>query len=153
MFKKLCGPDAFQNVILTTTMCDEVDEAIGSMHKKQFRTTYWWSMITFGSKVARFGYTYDSAWDIIDKFANTTRRPVCLQQEMVDQGKNLPHTAAGAALFQFQKNIIANCREILQKLDARLRTVSKENNPETTAAIKKEKLAVSRELEQAIEQK
>jgi len=116
VFKKLCGPDALQNVILTTTMCDEVDEAIGSMREKQLRMTYWRSMITFGSKVARFGYTYDSAWDIIDKFANTTHRPVCLQQEMVDQGKDLPHTAAGTALFQFQKNIIANCRESSRNL-------------------------------------
>jgi len=153
MFEKLCGPSALQNVILTTTMWDEVDEATGLMREEELRTKYWKSMITFGSRMARVGNTYDSAWDVLDKFANTAHRPVLLQQEMVDQGKDLANTTAGSALFQFWEKLVANFREILRKLEARLRGVSKENDPEAAAAVEMEKLTISRELEQAKEQK
>jgi hypothetical protein len=153
MFQKLCGPGALQNVILTTTMWDDVDEALGLMREEELRTQFWKSMITFGSRMARFRYTHDSAWDIIDKFADTNRRPVLLQQEMVDEGKDLPNTTAGTGLFQFWEKLIANLREILHKHEVRLQGVSKENNPEMAAAVEQEKLALSRNLERAKEQK
>jgi len=153
MFEKLCGPGALQNVILTATMWDEVDEETGLMREEELRTKYWKSMITFGSRIARLGNTYDSAWDVIDKFANTTPRPVLLQQEMVDQGKDLPNTRAGSALFQFWEKLIVTFHEIIRRLETRLRGVSKENDLEASAAIEREKLAVSRKLEQAKRQK
>jgi hypothetical protein len=38
MFEKLCGKNALRNIILITTMWDEVDEALGLQREKQLRT-------------------------------------------------------------------------------------------------------------------
>jgi hypothetical protein len=68
MFQKLCGTDALQNVILATTMWDLVDEKTGNEREEELRTRYWRSMIDFGSQVARFRNTYESAWEIVRRF-------------------------------------------------------------------------------------
>ena len=45
MFEELCGKDALKNVILTTTMWDEVDEETGLAREEQLKNIYWKPMI------------------------------------------------------------------------------------------------------------
>ncbi|PVF99836.1 hypothetical protein CPB86DRAFT_262479 [Serendipita vermifera] len=124
MFQLLCGHDALQNVTLVTTMWNEVDDLTGSRREDELRERFWGDMIEAGSKVVRFEYTYESAWDILDQFSGL-RRPLQLQVEMVDQGKSLGQTAAGSELFRWFTQFMAELRALIQSLKRKLRRPSK----------------------------
>jgi hypothetical protein len=98
MFERLCGPDALQNVILTTTMWDSVKESVGLAREEVLRTKCWKSTIDANSHMARFYLTHESAWDIICRFTGV-RRPLRLQVEMVDEEKTFMQTAARSSLY------------------------------------------------------
>ena len=65
MFEKLCGKNAFGNIILTTTMWDNIDDATGQEREKELRGLYWKSMIELGSTTVRYRNTRDSACEIL----------------------------------------------------------------------------------------
>jgi hypothetical protein len=152
MFEKICGKTAFQNVILATTMWSEVDELTGSLREEELKTKYWKAMIIAQAQVTRFQYTHDSAWEIISRFTGTPLA-VQLQDEMINQRLELKQTTAGSTLFQFQDKLIGHLREMIRKLEIRLRVISKHNEPEVAAAADQERLAVGRKLDQLVEQK
>jgi hypothetical protein len=152
MFDKLCGRDALRNVILATTMWSDVEEQIALVREEDLRTQYWRSMIILGSRMARFGYTHESAWDIVNSFSGI-RHPLQIQVEMVDKGIELPYTAAGFTLFQWLGELITRFRRILDAIEARLRRNARSGDLEDTAAIVQEKSAVKRQLDQAKKQK
>ena len=59
MFKKLCGKDALQNVVLVTTMWDEVDQETGKARENELKEKYW-------QTTSRFMRTRQSAFETID---------------------------------------------------------------------------------------
>ena len=70
MFKKLCGPNALNNVILATTMWDRVCEAEGLARETELTSTddFWGWMLSQGSKVHR----HSGQWNCL--FGNS--RPI-----------------------------------------------------------------------------
>ncbi|KAF4850967.1 Vegetative incompatibility protein HET-E-1 [Colletotrichum siamense] len=101
MFKKLCGKDALQNVILVTTMWGEVRHNVGIQREDELRTKpgYWGEMISRGSRMARHHNHDESARNIIHTLLDTTTRTtLAIQTEMVDENKDLHDTSAGKEL-------------------------------------------------------
>jgi len=123
MFEKLCGKNALRNIILTTTMWDEIDEASGVRREKELRSNYWKVMIDHGSKTARYRNTRESAWDIVDQFCEIANKrcAMLLQQEMVDMEKQLRETQAGQALFATLEVLVKKQQEMLLKIRAETR--------------------------------
>jgi len=105
MFKLVCGADALQNVVLVTTMWDEVDEETGLSPEEELRNDFWKSMIDSGSRMMQFRRSYKSAWEILDQLSGI-RRPLLLQVEMVHKKKSLSQTSAGAALLEWLARVI-----------------------------------------------
>ncbi|KAI6125851.1 hypothetical protein EDD16DRAFT_1702963 [Pisolithus croceorrhizus] len=66
MFKELCGRDNFKNVILVTTMWDDVTEEVGLARERELHSDFWGAMIVLGSTTHRFEGTSESAWKIIN---------------------------------------------------------------------------------------
>ena len=120
MFQRLCGDNALRNVMLVTTMWSEIDNVTALPREEELRTKYWGSMVKAGSRIARFDYNHESAWAIVGQL-NGTPLPVQLQVELVDEGTPLAYTSAGSALYQWFENIISQLRDIVIKLEARLR--------------------------------
>ncbi|KAF9489918.1 hypothetical protein BDN71DRAFT_1525719 [Pleurotus eryngii] len=118
MFEKLCGKDALQNIILTTTMWDEVDEATGEQREKELERHYWKTMISQGSKTMRYQNTDKSAWNIIDSIVvgHNERYAVELQKELVDLEKELPETGAGKELFGKLQALVKRQQDTLHRL-------------------------------------
>ena len=122
IFKSICGEEAFQNVILVTTMWDDVPLDVGQRRESELLTNdrYWKPMVDVGSRTARSMNTAESAWAIISQFKPEFRRPILLQRELVDLQKSLVETAAGRSFFGWLEGVIATMREILQALRRRL---------------------------------
>ncbi|KAG2336081.1 hypothetical protein BDR05DRAFT_897242 [Suillus weaverae] len=115
VFRELCGTNALENVVFTTTMWDEVPNHVGFQREQQLVTQFWQEMMAHGSRTARFASSFDSAWEIIKHFDVTTPQPVQLQKEMVDEGKGLSETSAYAVLTRWWTQLVAHFRELLRK--------------------------------------
>ncbi|KAF7970687.1 hypothetical protein HWV62_23290 [Athelia sp. TMB] len=99
LFQKLCGNRAARNVILVTTMWDEVDEEVGERREAELRDTFWRTMVAHGSQTVRFSHTPESAWNILGSSTGHFRpMKLQIQEEMVDKGISLSKTAAGSFL-------------------------------------------------------
>jgi hypothetical protein len=129
MFKELCGLDALQNVILTTTMWDQVSDETGLRREDQLRSKFWQPMMTHGSRMARFVSTHQSAWDIIAKFDVNIPRPVQLQTQMVDEGLALSQTSAYSVLLRWWEQLIAKCKEMIRRRETLPGKSSKDDSP------------------------
>ncbi|KAG8794012.1 hypothetical protein FRC16_010746 [Serendipita sp. 398] len=149
MFTLICGPNALQNVILTTTMWDHAGKA-GEPRETELRTIYWKSMVELGSQMVRFMHNHDSAWDIIDQISGIPQ-PLLIQSEIVDQGKKLSQTAAGNALFRWFTQLIVDLRGVIRKLKESLGSSKK--NSEAYNVIEERLGEMSRNLKRAGDQK
>ena len=70
IFKELCGEDSLNNILLITTMWDNIDEETGSAYERQLEGGYWKFMINRGSQLARFLGTPESASKLLTPFTD-----------------------------------------------------------------------------------
>jgi hypothetical protein len=118
MFKQLCGTSALKNIILTTTMWDEVTEEVGEQREGELTRNYWKPLIDQGSRTLRYTNTYTSAWEIVDTalYSKHEARTLQLQEELVDEKKKLPETSAGRELYSKLEKLLAKQKDTLQKI-------------------------------------
>ncbi|KIO01138.1 hypothetical protein M404DRAFT_150982 [Pisolithus tinctorius Marx 270] len=119
MFKELCGKENFKNVVLVTTMWDEVTEEVGSARENELQSDFWRSMIDLGSTIHRFDGTMESAWKIISCLSvapPVQRRPLQIQREMVDGHVPLHRTAAGRAVMATLTDLMSGVKGIFKQL-------------------------------------
>ena len=70
MFLRLCGDGAIRNVVLATTQWTKVKPELGERRENQLRDTYWRGMLAVGSRMMRFGDSFDAAWQMVDDVVN-----------------------------------------------------------------------------------
>ncbi|EJD50970.1 hypothetical protein AURDEDRAFT_112048 [Auricularia subglabra TFB-10046 SS5] len=100
MFAKLCGPGVMSNVVLCTTMWEEVDPVVGESREKELCESFWKEMITAGAKVMRHDGTEESALEVVRELLPLPPIVLQLQDELVNQHLALPDTAAGQEIGQ-----------------------------------------------------
>ena len=120
MFQNLCGTEALKNVVLVTTMWDEVEEEEGNNRENELSSRYWKTMIELGCHTSRFYNNTESALDIVSQFQDA-RCAVLLQKELVDLHLELAETSAGRTLFSFLVEFIKKIKELLAQIEAKLR--------------------------------
>jgi hypothetical protein len=118
MFEELGGNNAFKNVILTTTMWDQVDEETGEAREKELKSKYWKALLERGSTTGRFMGTRESAFNLIDPLidAANQRNSVLLQRQLVDIGEKLPLTSARQALFSKMEAPMRHREDLLPRI-------------------------------------
>ena len=118
MFEELCGKNAFHNVILATTMWDEVDKETGEAREHELKTKYWQAMLAQNSTTSRFMRTRESAFELIDPLIDTANKRsfVQIQQEMVDMRKQLPLTSAGQKLYSEMELLVSQREDLLCRI-------------------------------------
>lgn len=118
MFEDLCGKNAFHNVVLTTTMWDQVDEETGGVREEQLKSIYWRTMLERNSTTSRFKGTRESALRLIEPLIDAANKKssLLLQEEMVDLRSKLPETSAGARLFSETELLVKKRQEILERI-------------------------------------
>ncbi|KAJ0425450.1 WD40-repeat-containing domain protein [Aspergillus carlsbadensis] len=101
-FRKLCGDNALTNVVLATSMWDDVplDLAIQREAELIEKPEWWGYMIDKGSRTFRHNNTRQSAITLVQGFFQVAEPTVVLslQEEMVDDHKSLEQTSAGVQL-------------------------------------------------------
>ncbi|KAL4076364.1 P-loop containing nucleoside triphosphate hydrolase protein [Scleroderma citrinum] len=119
MFKELCGEDNFKNVILVTTMWDEVEEDVGLQREEELRNTFWQWMIKLGSSSHRFNDTEESARKIINSISVSPpgeRYALQIQREMVDQHKPVHLTSAGKVVLDSFSSLFTSFKRLFKRI-------------------------------------
>ncbi|GAB1313685.1 G domain-containing protein (Fragment) [Madurella fahalii] len=101
MFKKLCGENAFQSVVLATSMWSRVSESEGQERERELvgTDTFWGLMCKKGSRVFRYLNTRQSWLALLDYILSLNREITLeIQDEIVNQGHEIDETAAAHEL-------------------------------------------------------
>lgn len=96
ILKKICGHEALKNVLLATSRWSETDEAIGADRERQLKEKFWAYMVDRGSNISRFHGDRNSAISLVSQLLVQDNVVLQLQKELIDEGKNLNDTVAGA---------------------------------------------------------
>ncbi|KAF2624866.1 P-loop containing nucleoside triphosphate hydrolase protein [Macroventuria anomochaeta] len=96
IFKKMCGQDALKNVLLITSRWDGIDPSLGAERERQLKDKFWAYMVGHGSNISRFHGDRPSAVSLVSQLLSRDDVVLQLQRELVDEGKDLNATVAGA---------------------------------------------------------
>lgn len=167
--KKITGADALGNVVLATTRWHEVDQETGSSREQELREQFWAYMLGHGSRMSRFYGDRGSAVGILSQLLSSEPVVLELQRELVEDGKTLDQTTAGAFVEDHLDRLKERDVEDIANLDsleesvANNRTMKKRNQKDREAkqahveAIHREKeqlrCPVNQEINQRIKKK
>ena len=107
MFRKLCGPDCYKNVVLATTFWNKVSEATGQEREKELITKdeFWGQMVKKESQVVRLGRDKDSALGVIGLIKQDDKILLQAQKELVIENKSRDETAAAVLVNEEAKRL------------------------------------------------
>jgi len=150
VFEKLCGEN-LNNIVLTTTMWDEVEEEEGRRREDELKDKFWKTMIERGSSVKRFLNTRESAFDVLAPIFEEVNRTnvLLLQKEMTDLKMQLKETSAGKALSLNFEDLVTRQQTLLRKLRSELR--ESKLNPDELQQLAEESGKLSEQLRRATE--
>jgi hypothetical protein len=137
IFKKICGADALKNVLLVTTRWSEVDSVLGAKREKELREQFWAYMIGNGSHMARFHGDTDSAISLLSQLLSKEAVVMDIQRQLVDEGKKLNETSAGAMVDGGLEKVKAKYQQELKDLES-LRNSLLESDREMKRQIQKD---------------
>ena len=100
MFRKLCGDDALKNVVIVTNMWGNVDPHTGDEREARLKGSdiFFKPVLTEGAQMARHDNTVSSAERIVRLILNHHPVPLRIQEELVDERKDITKTSAGVEL-------------------------------------------------------
>ena len=154
MFKKLCGENFYDHVVLATTMWGNlvanrngIDTGI-AREKELIETKNWWGlMCNRGSKVFRYNGDRKSAMNIILYLvALGSAATLDIQREMVDEKKILADTSAGQEIQkELQEQQRKHDKERLELITAREKAL-KDKDHELAEELLKERQESNKKL-------
>lgn len=101
MFRHLCGDSSLSNVVIVTTMWDQIDRAAGEAREVELMTKpiFFEPVIARGARMARHDNTIESARSIISSIISRhwTQRALQIQEEL-EAGMDIGATKAGREL-------------------------------------------------------
>lgn len=154
MFRKLCGPDAYNNVSLVTSMWDRVSKEEGERRENELKSTpqYWGTMCEKGSKVFRFQGTPDSGMEIISQILGMDKVKLQIQKEMVEERLELRDTSAGKELgAQIKTEMLRQLVEI-ERVQQDVAEAVQEDDKDMEKILRQELEELRKKYEQKVEE-
>lgn len=129
MFQRLCGERSMSNIVLLTTMWNQLnDKAVGLARERELRREYWNVMESKGSKIRQFNGEPDMAKALICRLARMSDIVLDIQTELVDQGKSLEETTAGKLVVPHLEDQIVESNNEIQTLEKMIVKAEEVNN-------------------------
>lgn len=127
MFRKLCGPKCFGNIILAMTFWDHVPAELGAKREQQLKekSEFWGEMVKKGSDVVRLGLGRECGIRLLMRIAGKQKVVLECQREMVEENKTVHETVAARSVFEeierqreeFEKRITEEKAESKRELE------------------------------------
>lgn len=102
MFRKLCGDETLKNVMIVTNMWGSVTVEEGEAREHQLKTDnlLFKPALDEGARMLRHDNTVPSAQTIIGQIVDNRPMALCIQREIVEEGRDITQTTAGAELHR-----------------------------------------------------
>lgn len=118
IFRRICGDKPLENVLLITSRwTNDMDEMMGSQREGELKENFWSYMLDKGSKMSRFYGDHDSAVMLVSQLLMKDSVVLELQHDLVDNGRKLSETAAGAYVNDGLEELKTEYRQGLLSLD------------------------------------
>ncbi|KAI0950844.1 hypothetical protein AcW1_008041 [Taiwanofungus camphoratus] len=100
LFRKICGDDAMKNVLIVTTMWEDVTPETGASREQELATKsiFFKDAVDHGARMIRHYDTAESAKDVIELLLPNQPEVLLMQHEIVYEHKRIPTTTAGIEL-------------------------------------------------------
>jgi GTP-binding protein EngB required for normal cell division len=117
-FEKLVGKQSLDNVMLVSTMWDEIEDDLGEKREDDLKRNYWNYMISRGSGTARFMGSKESAFTLIQPLLDKAneRHALRLQKELVKLHRELAETTVGQELFSKLEFVLNERQDAVNRL-------------------------------------
>ncbi len=127
MFREMCGPDVFENVILLTTFWDQVDDIAGGQAQRDLRG-FWSDMLERGLEMRRFDGTLEMAQRLIERFLDKPPIVLQIQKELMEEGLSLEDTSAGMILAPDLRDDLAGETTEIRTIEDKIMQAAKAQN-------------------------
>ena len=129
MFRELCGPAAYKNVLVLTTFWDQVpSHDVGVKREEQLKSKFFAKLVEGGAQFMRHDCTVKSARKVLRHILPMLPTVTLIQTQIRDQGLSLIETAAGSVHSKEVEKALANYKKEIADLKAEMETVIKSNN-------------------------
>jgi hypothetical protein len=149
MFRKLCGDNTLQNVVVVTNMWGEVTPQVGDAREAELikEDIFFKPVLDKGARMARHGNTVPSAEDIIRLVLNNHPLPLRIQEELVNEHKDISETGAGEELNREINAQIRRHQQEMRVLKEEMEQAMKDKDEETRKELEIATKRMQREIE------
>ncbi|KAG8916600.1 hypothetical protein FRC03_001224 [Tulasnella sp. 419] len=137
LFHALCGRKAMKNVVLCTTMWENVDSTLAEAREEDLLAKFWNTMTTQGARAARHYGTHQSALAIINELLDLPPIPLDIQVSLAE-GRSLAETAAGKWIDRELVAMQAKHKQEMEDLKKEWKEASQFHDQETQAQLSAE---------------
>ncbi|KAI5989617.1 P-loop containing nucleoside triphosphate hydrolase protein [Pisolithus orientalis] len=138
IFRELCGESTFGHVLIVTNMWEKEKLEVGERREQELSTKYFKPVLDRGARMVRHDGTRASALNILRHLLDNDATALTIQQEIVDEHKQLANTAAGKELTSALREQAQNHDEELRILRAELEAAMKARDEETRREVQEE---------------
>jgi hypothetical protein len=129
IFQNICGEAFLKNVILVTTMWNEVSSPEeGEKRECQLAENFWKDILSRKATMARYDGKQESGYKILERLLKTPPATPAFQQELAIDNLQLGETTAGRALMAVIIAMEAEHRENLEAANSEFDRAAAENN-------------------------
>jgi len=147
MFRELCGEKTLKNVILMTNMWGRVVPQQGAERERQLNDKYFKAAIEKGAQLCRHYNTPESARAILRKILENKPAVLQIQRELIDEGKDIADTGAGAELNREIREVVERYQREIKELEENMRRAIDEKDEESRGELEEEKRKMQEEVE------
>ena len=148
MFRNLCGDNVLKNVVIVTNMWSRVELEDGEAREAELMAEdiFFKPALEGGAKMARHENTVPSAVAIIRLLIDNRPLPLQIQQELVDEHRDIAETTAGQELNQELNKEIRKHQEDIRTLAEEMEQAAKEKDEETRSELEIETRRMHEEM-------
>ena len=149
MFRKLCGEETLRNVMVVTNMWGEVDPLVGEAREAELmeEDIFFKPALDEGAQTARHENTTASAQKIIRLVLDNHPLPLRIQEELVDEHKDISKTSAGEELNQEINAQIRKHQEQMRELKEEMQQAMEDKDKKTRRGLEMETRKMQTEIE------
>ena len=147
MFRELCGDSTLKNVILVTNMWDEVSPEDGQDRENQLSSNFLKPVLDKGAQMVRHHNTAESAHDIIRRIIKTHPVALRIQEELVDEQKDIVDTAAGEVVNKELNELMRRHQADLKKVQEGIEQALKEKDEETRQELEEDRRKMQAQMD------
>jgi hypothetical protein len=138
MFRKLCGEQSLKNVVIVTNMWGDVAPEVGEVREAELATqdNFFKPVLDKQGQLVRHGNTPESAQAILRQLVGNEPMALCIQQELVDERKDISLTAAGKELSRELMLQVQRHQDGMRSLENEMRDAIKARDMETVDELK-----------------